>query len=257
MSTNVLPHLGDGQYSGLRITVYGDTSAAPVYDNNINSGQVNLTSLAKGYYYIRISIQFNNNFTAYTLNNSFTETTPNILVSDGTDTAADCLSTNTIVYKFNRVNPPYILQLYRFGQAYGTPKTVNKKTYTFNNLPDGAYYATALVDGASVNGLSKSIGMMPKPTGTNTTAITKSQAKLNWTSVSCADYYSVQYRVHGTIAWTTKKTSGNVNNIVIKGLTASKNYEWHVAAVDSSNNISATSAYTDHKIFNTFNSNCR
>ncbi len=250
-STNEFPHLGDGQYPGLHITIYGDTSAASVYDNNINSGTVNLTSLAKGYYYVRISIPFNNNFAAYTLSNTYTEITPSILVSDGTDTATDCSSTNTIVYKFSRINPPYTLQLFRFGQAYGTPKTVNKKTYTFSNLPDGIYYATATVDGASVSGLSKTIGMMAKPTGTNTTAITKSQAKFNWTSVSCADYYSVQYRVHGTTAWTTKKTIGNVNNIVIKGLTGSTNYEWHVAAVDSANNMNATSAYTDSVRFTT------
>ncbi len=104
-------------------------------------------------------------------------------------------------------------------------------------------------------GTSKTVNIIPTPSNPNTTNITSTKAKLNWTIVSCADYYSIEYRVQGTTAWIKKKTTtGNVSSYTLKSLSASTTYVWKVAAVDSLNGINATSPYSDSVVFTTASS---
>jgi hypothetical protein len=144
------------------------------------------------------------------------------------------------------------MQLYRYGVAYGTAVTTNKK-YIFKNLPTGSYYATVYGDGATGTafGKSKSISVEPIPAGLTTTNIANNKATLNWTTVTCAAYYSIQYKIHGTPDWTTKKTTGNVNSYLLKSLTPNTTYDWRVAAADSANGITATGVYSDSITFTT------
>ncbi|MBA3649168.1 MAG: fibronectin type III domain-containing protein [Chitinophagales bacterium] len=167
------------------------------------------------------------------------------------DTLASCSSKNSISFKVTNGISPYTVQLYRFGLPYGSV-IVTDKSATFKNLPDGSYYATA--NSGGVIGTSKTVDMMPIPTNPSTTNIQSAKAKLNWTTVSCSDYYSVQYRVHGTTKWTKKKTTGNVGSYTLKNLTPSTTYDWEVAAIDSANGINATSPYTDSVVFTTSSS---
>lgn len=162
------------------------------------------------------------------------------------DTLATCASTNSITYKITQDSAPYTVQLYRFGTAYGSAKTTNSKI-TFNNVPSGSYYAIATSKG--VTGISKTISIIPTPTNPNTSKIKSTQAKLNWDAVPCADYYSIQYRVHGTVEWSKKKTDDDTTSYVLKKLLPSTSYDWEVAAVISLNGINATSAYTDSAVF--------
>ena len=125
--------------------------------------------------------------------------------------------------------------------------------FSINNLPQGSYYATAYGSGANnvASGKSKTVAMVPKPAGTNTSNIQATKATLKWDTLGCVKYYSVQIRQQGAITWTTKKTSGNAGSFIANGLIANTGYEWRVAAADSANGITAVSAYTSILMFTT------
>lgn len=83
------------------------------------------------------------------------------------------------------------------------------------------------------------------PTGLNTTSITTSSATLNWSSVSGATSYNVQYRNVGNLTWTP--TTSSTNSKPVSGLTANTQYEFQVQAVCSS----GSSAFTASSNFTT------
>src|SRR5215469_6890616 len=122
--------------------------------------------------------------------------------------------------KLSKSHAPYSVQLFRFGVAYNNPVNVNATKITFDSLPDGIYNATAYGDGATgtAKGKSDTITIMPAPPATSTTAIHSTQATLNWTVVTCADYDSIQYRVHGTTSW-SGKSPANTGTFILNGLT--------------------------------------
>lgn len=191
-------------------------------------------------------------FGAYSLTNTFTQVSDAKISATSYDTAGSCSSTNSITFKCSKSSAPYTVQLYRFGVAYGSPVVTNKNA-AFSNLPDGSYYATAYGDGAtgSAFGASKTIDIIPLPSNPNTINIKATQVKLNWTTIACADYYLIQYRVHGTTTWTNKQTTGNVSAYTLKNLSAATTYDWKVASVDSANGINTVSAYTNSTTFTT------
>ena len=192
-------------------------------------------------------------FSSYSITNTFTQNNIATINASAYTTIASCSSTNSITYKLNKSSGPYKVQLYRFGSAYGNPVTSNVKTVTFNNLPTGLYYATVYGDGATGTafGKSKNVSIEPIPAGLSTTQIQASQARLNWTGVTCADYFTIEYKVQGATTWTTKKTNGNVNSYVLTNLTPNKKYNWRVATSDSANGLTATGKFADSISFTT------
>lgn len=83
------------------------------------------------------------------------------------------------------------------------------------------------------------------PTGMSTTGITSTTATLNWTAVSGANSYNIQYRIVGAASWTS--TTSTTASKSLTGLVASSNYEWQVATVCAS----GTSAFTASTTFST------
>ena len=83
------------------------------------------------------------------------------------------------------------------------------------------------------------------PTGMSTSGVTSTTATLNWTAVSGATSYNVQYRIVGAATWTS--TTSATNSKAISSLVASSNYEWQVATVCAS----GTSAFTASTNFST------
>jgi len=71
-------------------------------------------------------------------------------------------------------------------------------------------------------------------------------ASLNWTGVSCAVKYKVQYRRQGVLTWTTKYST--TNSYTITGLVANTTYEYHVQTYCSESG-SAKSAFTPIQTF--------
>jgi hypothetical protein len=74
----------------------------------------------------------------------------------------------------------------------------------------------------------------------NTTGITSSAATLNWTAVSGAAGYNIQYRVVGAPTWTS--TTSTSISTTLSSLTILTNYEWQVQTNCGSSNLSAFSA---------------
>lgn len=82
------------------------------------------------------------------------------------------------------------------------------------------------------------------PSGLGATNITQTSATLNWTAVSGATGYNIQYRAVGSSSWNPGVSS--TNSYALTGLTASTSYEFQVQAVcgETSGNYSATSTFT-------------
>ncbi len=101
-------------------------------------------------------------------------------------------------------------------------------------------------------GILSSLGCVPPvvvscglPVAQATTGITTSAATINWSAVSGATSYNVQYRVNGTSTWTS--TTSSANSKALSGLAASTTYEWQVQAVCAS----GSSAFTGSSTFTT------
>ena len=245
-----LPHIASSN-NYIRMIIYKDTNAAPIYNDYTSSAiTANLTGLSKGYYYVNISGYNTSDFAAYIIHPDFKQSRPRVTISSY-DTLADCLG-NSITYKLSGSHAPFTVSLYRFGSFY-RKATFNSTFATFDFIPDGVYYATALGDGAVgyAAGTSDTLTLMPIPTGTKTSAIGSDHAKFNWKVLSCADYYSVRYRVFGTNTWTYTTVAGTINYYSAQGLTPSTIYEWQISATDSLDGINAKSLYSNSVAFST------
>jgi hypothetical protein len=234
--------------------IYKDTLSAPLYSHNDNTSTMvaNLNALTQGYYYVRIRMYYNSEFTAYSLTDTFTQVNIASVKVTSYDTAASCSLINTISFTCSNSSAPYTVKLYRYGVLFST-KTARVKSVTFDTLPIGSYYAKAWGDGATgtASGKSKNVNIVPTPTGLSTTGISATQATLNWTPVACAKFDSIYYRVHGTTTWTKRNTTGNPASFVLTGLAASTTYDWEIAAVDSANGIIARGAFSGIVVFAT------
>ncbi|MBA2248804.1 MAG: fibronectin type III domain-containing protein [Chitinophagaceae bacterium] len=109
-------------------------------------------------------------------------------------------------------------------------------TTTLAGLASGTSYDWRVVttcpagNGSYVSAQFTTLTVCDPPTGLNTTAITSSSATVNWTAVSGASNYDVDYRVTGTGTWTTAVTGTTSLSQGLSILTASTNYDWQVRA---------------------------
>ncbi len=102
-------------------------------------------------------------------------------------------------------------------------------------------------------GIQSSLGCTPPggggtcaiPSGLTAGSITQTSATLNWSIVSGAVSYNVQYRVNGTSTWTN--TSSTTNSKAISGLSAGTSYQFQVQTVCAA----TTSAYSAIASFTT------
>ena len=254
---NHLPHLINGQIDYVNFYVYKDTAESPLYANTFGSettDQVNLTSLAKGYYYVKITQYNSNDFEAYSLKDSFTQGSKASLKFISADTAADCSGTSSLTYKCSGSHEPYSVTLYRFNTVYATRKPTNSNDFTFGNLPPGEYHAKVYGDGATGSdySTSKTDTLMPVPAGLNAVTVLKTTATVAWDTLTCVNYYSLQYRKLGAANWTT--VSPRVISYKITGLTGGTTYECRVASFDTSGTETAKSPYSDSISFTTTSS---
>jgi len=67
------------------------------------------------------------------------------------------------------------------------------------------------------------------PSNLLATNITATSALLNWTSISGAISYSIQYRVSGTTSWIN--TTSSINSVSVTGLISGTTYEFQVQAI--------------------------
>ncbi|MBS1745238.1 MAG: fibronectin type III domain-containing protein [Bacteroidetes bacterium] len=161
----------------------------------------------------------------------------------------DCNS-DTLTYTSSNSAAPYTVTLYRNGVMYGSPLSVTDKA-SFYNVPPGNYYATSTGTGSGGSyGKSDTTQILPiAPTGLDTSMVATTTAMLSWDAISCANYFTVQYKVSGTSTWTTVSVSAN--NTTLTNLMPDTKYSWLVSASDSFNNQTVTSANSVTSTFTT------
>ncbi|MBA3649249.1 MAG: T9SS type A sorting domain-containing protein [Chitinophagales bacterium] len=93
-------------------------------------------------------------------------------------------------------------------------------------------------------------GSCGTPSGLNATGVTSTSASLNWSSVSGATGYNVQYRPTGNSTWSL--TSSASTSVAVSGLTSGTIYEFQVQASCSSGN----SSYSGSANFTTTSNGC-
>ncbi len=88
-------------------------------------------------------------------------------------------------------------------------------------------------------------GTCGSPTGLNATGVTQTGATLNWTSVSGATAYNLQWQVSGAGSWNTVANL-STTSYALSGLTAGTTYNFQVQAVcgATSGTYSAASSFT-------------
>ncbi len=102
---------------------------------------------------------------------------------------------------------------------------------------------TGTNNGSNLKLVACGLVMALSASGISTTAVS-----LNWTGVSCAVKYKVQYRKQGTSSWTTQYSSTNSNTIT--GLAAGTTYEYHVQTYCTQSG-SSKSGFTPVQTFTT------
>lgn len=166
----------------------------------------------------------------------------------------DCSNTNKLRYKCTQSKPPFKVQLFRYGVAFGSVRTVpDTMPFTISNLPTGSYFATADGNnGADVTaGKSVTSSLMPVPQGVLAAHISSTTATIKWNHLGCVKFYTLQFRKKGITKWTSKNTAGNKDSLKLTGLTATTTYEFRVASKDSANKITAASKFTAINSFKT------
>jgi hypothetical protein len=259
LTLNADPHNVDGSFKYMSMHVFKDTNASEIYyADYINPGNgtftANLTSLTAGYYYVKIYCTgYASDFAAYGLGNSFGQLL-NIAKIKATsyDTAASCSSINTVTFTCSNGSAPYKVILYRYGINYSQIITKTNKA-TFINLSPGIFYAKAYSDGATGSAFSKSknVGIVPIPGNPFTTNVTATQAKLNWTPVSCSNFDSLYVRIHGTNSWYLYRVPGTSTSVTLSSLMPSTIYDWKIAAGVSQNGVTGIGAFTNIVVFTT------
>ncbi len=81
--------------------------------------------------------------------------------------------------------------------------------------------------------------------------ITTTTAELKWTAISCAKYFSIQYKTVASSNWTSLNTTGNVSTDMLTGLSANTKYVWRIASVDSANGVILIGSYSVTDTFTT------
>ncbi len=148
----------------------------------------------------------------------------------------------------------YNIQYRIVGAATWTSTTSTTASKALSGLVASSNYewqvATVCASGtsaftASTTFSTPAVATCGAATGMSTTGIGSTTATLNWTAVSGATSYNVQYRIVGAASWTP--TTSTTNSKALTGLVASSNYEWQVQTVCSG----GSSAFTSSTNFST------
>jgi Secretion system C-terminal sorting domain/Bacterial pre-peptidase C-terminal domain/Fibronectin type III domain len=86
---------------------------------------------------------------------------------------------------------------------------------------------------------TQSVAVCNTPTGLSSSSITTTGATVNWSAVSGANNYDVDYKLSSSATWTNAATTTISTSVAISGLSASSVYDWRVRA----NCASGSSAY--------------
>ena len=241
----------------LYLRIYSDTNAAPI-NTTFNCGStsfINLTGLTQQYYYIKV--ETNNpstDFGQYSVANFFAEANKASVALISSTQPTDCNPTGVLRVQCSGSKAPYTLRLFRFGVLDRVVRINNTLPTNITGLSNGIWTGRVFGDGASDTafGVLASVSLLPVPTGLNTTNITNTQARLNFSNFTpCIDGYGIQYRKLGDIPWTLD--TARQSPFTLRGLTPATTYQWRVASGDTANGLTAVSAFSSNAQFTTAN----
>jgi hypothetical protein len=134
-------------YPSIAYVVYADTGASSLASGTwtLPSTSINLTGLAVGKYYVRLT-QVSGTFGAYRLTATYTENCANIVAVGATSQSIPC--EGSISYSVSNGLADYTVQLYKDGNPYGSPQATSGSV-SYTNLPLGTYFLRAFSFGAS------------------------------------------------------------------------------------------------------------
>ncbi|NHM08065.1 hypothetical protein G4D82_12605 [Flavobacterium sp. CYK-4] len=275
-----------GLYSGFTLKLLRDDGAV-VYLNgvevarsNMPTGTINSNTLASA----EISGTNETAYTNYTINPSLFVAGNNVLAIElhqatasnidasfnlkleattglcGTAIGLNATSVTTTTATLNWASVPNILnysvQYRRVGTTSWTTVTSTTNSKAITGLTHSSTYefqvkATCLLGGAysAPATFSTLVPTCNVPDGLSSSNITPTTATLNWTAVTGATSYNIQYRKTGTTTWTT--TTSTSASKALTGLTAATGYDFQVQAVCLIN-----SAYSPIANFSTLAYSC-
>ncbi len=171
-----------------------------------------------------------------------------------TGLSASSITTNSATLNWAAVSGAvsYNIRYRVTGTSTWTTTTTTTNSKALSSLTAGAAYEFQVqtVCSASSSAFSSSstfttLASCGTPSGLSSASITSSSATLNWTAVSGAISYNIQYRITGTSTWTV--TTSTTNSKALSSLTAGAAYEFQVQTVCSAN----TSAFSSSSTFTT------
>ena len=201
--------------------------------------------LANTKYYFQIQSNCGGgNLSNYSTLDSFTTATPcgipiNLSATSITTTSA-ILNWNTVSSAIN-YNVRY--KIYNAGTWTTVVSTIN--TYTLSSLtPSTKYYFQIqsncgggnLSNYSTIDSFTTLIPPCNAPTGLGYTAITSNSAQLNWSVVSSAINYNVQYKMFSAGTWTTAVSA--TNTYTLSSLTPSTKYYFQIQSNCGGGNLS-------------------
>ena len=146
----------------------------------------------------------------------------------------------------------YAVQYRIYGTSNWTFESSATTSITITGLNPSSNYEFQVqsICGSGASAFSYSTSLIPSgnatscdvPSGLTASTITSTGATLNWTAVTGASSYNVQYKEVSASSWIS--TSSSTTSATINGLTASTAYEFQVQTVCSSGGSSYSASFT-------------
>ncbi len=194
----------------------------------------------------------------FTASTTFTTSSAPCNVPTGMSTSTVTSSSATFNWTAVSGATSYLIRYRITGTTTWTSSSSSTATYSASGLTASSNYEWQILtvcsggSSAYTASITFTTSSLPctVPAGMNTTAVTASSATFNWTAVSGATSYTVQYRITGTLSWLTFSTVSP--SYSASGLTVGSTYEWQVLTVCGA----GSSAFPASTLFTTSSSPC-
>lgn len=219
----------DGGKPSINYKFYSDPNGAPLYNFDlVNDTTAVSYTLAAGVYYIKLT-QLTNTYGGYKIVADYRDTCSLQLAVTTVLPDSGC-GKGSIVYDITRGVPPYAVQLYKDGVAFG-PAVATNGTAAFTLLDGGVYYASAkstqAVECSKESGLRAIAGT---PLNVQKLTINPTNAIIRWSSMPCADGFIVANRLSTAQVFTFDTVPAGQYRDTINGLSPGLKYRFKVAS---------------------------